>query len=151
MKKLITKLPYVQLLLLLFTVSNCATARTEGKIGKRMESRYVILDEFVTHEDVIKYSQEYDASIIGVLSHSKTASATTRTLIALIGPSSVMKHLMNEFRSISNTSKHWEFIIPKKSQRYFLLTIKNIENNAVVNAKGQFLMIDSPVNNEIIK
>ena len=58
---------------------------------------------------------------------------------------------MNELRSISNTSGEWEIIVPGSIERYFLVTLRNMEDNAVSNVSGKIRLGDSTENSEIDK
>jgi hypothetical protein len=119
-------------------------------MGKSEYRRFVVLDR-ATGDEARQYAGKYDASVLFTESRGGIADAVTNGLTATLGPSSAMKGLMNELRSISNTSGEWEIIVPGVVERYFLVTLKNMEDSAVSNSSGKVRLVDSVENSEIDK
>lgn len=142
---------YLVWFIVCLALSGCSMAVSEGRIGKSEHSRFVVLGESVPEEEVKACANQYNAVVFYTPSRGYLAGGVTRALTSTIGPSSFMRSLMNEFRSMGDSSKDWEVIIPKRTKRYFLITLRNMENNAVVNARGQIILPESSTNGEIEK
>ncbi len=130
-------------------ISGCAPSLSEGVLGKSAYQRILYLGESVAKAEAIKYGKQYNAVVIYSPSSGAIADATTKALNSAIGPDSFMKWTMLEFRSMSNTSKDWEVIIPRRTERYFLVTLRNMENNDIVNAHGLIILPESSVSEGI--
>jgi len=130
-------------------LAGCSIAASEGKIGRSEHSRFIVLGESVAQADAQKYANKYNSAVFFSPNRGFIAGATTKALTATLGPSSFMKGIMNEFRSMSNSSKDWEVVIPEIAERYFLVTLRNMEDDAVTNAYGQILLPESFYNREI--
>lgn len=145
------KKSYLVWFIICLALSGCSIAASEGTIGRSEHSRFIVLGESVNKEEVQQYANQYNAVVFFTPSRGMLAGAVTRGLTSTLGPSSAMKGLMNEFRSMSNSLKDWEVIIPKRTERYLLITLRNMEDNAVVNAEGKIILPESSVNGEIEK
>lgn len=130
-------------------LSGCSIAASEGKIGRSEHSRFILLGEFISDEEALKYANQYNGAVLFSPSAGFIAGATTKALTATLGPSSFMKGVMNEFRSMSNSSKDWEVIVPEIAKRYFLVTLKNMDDHSVTNAHGRIIIPESSYNREI--
>lgn len=140
----------IYLILLFAALAGCSIAASSGQMGKSEYRRFVVLDR-ATGDEAMQYAGKYDASVLFTESRSGIADAVTKGLTATLGPSSAMKGLMNELRSISNTLGEWEIIVPGVTERYFLVTLRNMEDNAVSNVSGKVRLVDSIENSEIDK
>src|SRR3989338_5840405 len=116
----------IYLILLSAVLAGCSIAASSGQMGKSVHRRFVVLDR-ATGDEARQYARKYDSSVLFTESRGGIADAVTKGLTATLGPSSAMKGLMNELRSLSNTSGEWEIIVPAAIERYFLVTLRNIE------------------------
>lgn len=137
------------LLLSCFALIGCAVS--QGVLGTSDIRRVVVLGEHVDKNIVHACAEKYDAAVFYSLSSGPIANLTSKALSSTAGPSGFMRRLMNEFRSISNTSGNWEFIVPNQAERYFLVTLRNMEDNAVTNARGTIYFPESNVNEAITR
>jgi hypothetical protein len=132
-------------------LAGCSMAASEGKIGKTEHRRVVVLGEYAGDALAKKYANQYSAVVFYSPDRGALSGATLKALTATLGPSSFMRRLMNEFRSMGNTSGEWEVIIPARTERYFLVTLRNMEDGAVANADGKIILPESSENTEIEK
>jgi hypothetical protein len=138
-------------LVLVLFLEGCSISASQGEIGKSQYSSFVMLGEYADRADIKRYAEKYNMVVICSPNRGAIAEATLKTMTSIIGPSSFMKSLMNEFRSMSSTDKEWEIIIPMQSERYFLVTLRNMEDNAVTGASGMIRLPESSDNPEIEK
>ncbi|MBL7130495.1 MAG: membrane lipoprotein lipid attachment site-containing protein [Candidatus Omnitrophica bacterium] len=144
MKRLLCFL-FISLLL-----SGCATtSKYPGTIGKTDIRKLVILGEHISQETAQQYANTFNARVFYSPSRGAIADSISNSLRGTIGPSSAMRHLIAELESMNNTSGHWELIVPKIGKRYFLVTLRNMEDKAVVNSAGEVYLPESPPNNQI--
>lgn len=119
-----------------------------GKIGLAEKRRYLVLHRASVLE-ATQYADTYNVTVLYHETRGITADVMTKGLTTIVGPSRAMKHLINELKSMSNTSGEWEFIIPRVAERYFLVTLRNMEDHSVTNASGKVILVDSHENTNI--
>jgi len=125
------------IVILVFFCSGCAPlAAPPGKIGLLEGRKFVILNK-ATPNEAAQYSNKYNAPVFYSESRGLIADGVTKGMVATSGPSRAMNHLMNELRSISNTSKDWDFIVPENAESFFLCVLKHMESQAVTNCSGK--------------
>jgi hypothetical protein len=120
----------------------CATNHP-GKIGLETARTYVILGQNKNSEKAQYYANKYQATVLYAKSVGVLADATANLITSVAGPSSVMKNIINEFRTINGTDGQWQFIIPKETQHYLAVTLRNMKENEVVDARGAFYLPES--------
>lgn len=131
------------------TVGGCASAPiVSGTLGYSQDRRVVIVGENVAQDIAVYYQRRYDAMVWftppeGMLKHS------TQAILKGIGPSTAMRSLINELQSINQTMGRWEIIIPGIAEKYFLVTLKEMQDGALSHARGNFVLIDSQGNKDV--
>lgn len=143
--------PVVYLIFLsTYLLSGCATtpSRAYGTLGKSAYRNVVILGENLTQETATQYANKYNARVLYKKSRGFLTDAVNNSMRAL-GPSRAMRDLIKELESLSNTQGAWMLFIPASAKRYFLLTLRNMDDSAVTNAHGQIILVGSSANEEI--
>jgi len=132
-------------------ISGCATTPSPGS-GKLAKSGYrnvVILGEHVNPETAQHYANKYNARVLYTPGRGFLADVVSNSLRGTLGPSRAMLDMINELKSINNTEEIWKLIIPPLAERYFLVILRNMDNNAVANARGQIILLESLANEEV--
>lgn len=138
----------IYLILLSAVLAGCIMAPLPGQLGQSEYRRLVVLNR-ATQDEAGQYANQYNAKVFYTQTRGVMADAVTKGIVGTVGPSRAMKQLMNELRSISNTSGEWEIIVPGVTERYFLVTLRNMEDNAVSNSSGEIRLVDSTENSVI--
>jgi hypothetical protein len=121
-----------------FALLGCATTASikSGDLGKSPNRNVVILGEHISPEVAQQYANEYTARVLFSPGRNLLSDAVSDSLRSVIGPSRAMRDLIIELKSLNNTSGEWLLIIPRYSERYFLVLLRNMEDNALSSAKG---------------
>lgn len=127
-------------------LGGCATTGYQGRLNNVEFRKLVILGEQINNNTADVYAKKFNAVVFFTPNRGAIAASIVKGLTGTIGPSSAMKSLMNDFRSISNTSGEWEIVVPDIAERYVLVILRNMEDNAVINASGKFNFCDSENN-----
>jgi len=135
---------------LFLLLGGCATAASQGRLNNVEFRKFVILGEQVSSDTAVLYANKFNAKVFYTPSRGAIAAGVVKGLTGTLGPSSAMKSLMNDFRSMSNTSGEWEIVVPNIAERYVLVALRNMENGAVVNAKGKFYLCESKENSAFV-
>lgn len=136
--------------LLGFIIEGCATTpASSGNLGKAQYRTLVILGEHIDTNLVTQYAKKYNAPVYFTPGRGFIANSVSDSLRGTLGPSSAMKGLINDLKSINNTEGEWKLIIPSIAERYFLVTLKNMDDGALSNAKGTVYLIESSMNEAI--
>ena len=146
MKKQIMRMLMVSVL-----ISGCATTPSPGSgtLGKSGYKNVVILGEHVNRETAQHYANKYNARVLYTSGRGFLANAVSNSLRGTLGPSRAMRDVIEELESINNTGGIWKLIIPSSAERYFLVVLRNMEDNAIVNTHGQIILPESSANEEI--
>lgn len=140
------------LTLLVFMISGCATVpRSSGNLGSGEYRTLIILGEHIDNNLATQYANKYNAPVYFSPSRGYIANAVSDSLRGTLGPSSAMKGLIKELKSINNTDGEWKLIIPGIAERYFLVTLRNMEDGTLSNVKGIVYLIESSGNEAIEK
>ena len=131
------------LLCFVLALAGCATTASikRGDLGESPYRNVVILGEHVSNTIAQQYANEYNARVLySVPTSNFLSDAVSSSVRGVIGPSRAMRDLILELRSINNTSGDWAFIIPRTVERYFLVTLRNMEDSAIMNAHGKIVL-----------
>lgn len=127
----------------------CATVSNVARIGSTDARKLVVLGEHISGEAAKEYATKYDSLVFYSPSRGAIADAISSSLRGTLGPSSAMKHLIAELKSMNNTTGNWELVIPGIAGRYFLVTLKNMEDGDLSEANGTIYLIDCSDNEAI--
>jgi hypothetical protein len=143
-RKLFTYLPII------FLLAGCVTTAKSGlRIGTTEHRRLIILGEHIPDSTAKDYANKYNSLVYYTPSRGAIADSVSSSLRGTLGPSSAMRSLIEELKSINNTDGFWKLIVPKVAERYFLVTLKNMGDNSISNAKGEIILPESQKNQEI--
>lgn len=124
-------------------IAGCATTPTKETLGTRPERTIVILGEHHDESLAKRYAQRYSAIVLYTPSRGPIADVVSSSLRATLGPSSAMKWLMQELKSMNGTGGSWTLIIPRVAERYFAVTLRNMADGALAQAYGTVRLVDS--------
>ncbi len=132
-------------------LSGCATTPSlnSGTLGRSEIRNVAILGEHVSLETAQYTANKYNARVLYSRSRGGLADAVSSSLSGTMGPSRAMRDIINELKSINNSDGSWKLIIPSSVERYFLVTLRNMEDKAITNAQGQIILLESSANKEI--
>ncbi len=132
-------------------LSGCATTPSpgSGKLGTSGYKSVVILGENVNSETAKHYANKYNAKVLYKPGRGFLADAVSNSIRGTLGPSRAMMDLIRELKSINNTEGAWKLIISSSAERYFLVTLRNMDDNAVGNAHGKIILLESSADKEI--
>lgn len=139
-------------ILVIFFLSGCATtsSSTSGNLGKSHYRNVVILGEHVGFSDIDKqYSEKYNAIVLYTRGRGMFSDGVSKAITGTFGPSKAMRDVINELKSINYTEGEWKLIIPQMAERYFLVTLRNMEDGSLANVNGAIYLIDSQGNEPI--
>jgi len=109
----------------------------------------VILGEHIYPGVAQQYADKYQAQVYYSASHGPIADAVSSSLRGAVGPSSGMKQLIEELKSMNNTNGEWKLIIPQAAERYFLIILRNINTGTLSNAVGKVCLVESSQNKDV--
>lgn len=131
----------------LLMAAGCATS--SGTLGSRSERTVVILGEHQEKALAHQYAQQYGAIVWYTPRRGALADVVSSSLRATVGPSSAMKSLINELKTLNGTSGAWTIIVPGMAERYFLVTLRNMEDGALAQTSGRIQLVDSEVHADL--
>ena len=143
----------MQILIIFFTIIGCSTVSSpsSGNFGDSGYKNVVILGENVNSETAEYYANKYNARVLYKPGRGFLADVVNNSLRGTIGPSRAMKDVINELKNMNNTEGTWRLIIPSSAERYFLVTLRNMDDNAVANAHGQIIFPEFKINKKMEK
>ena len=130
----------------------CATtaSKTSGNLDKSAYRNVVILGEHYSKDVAPQYANKYDARVLYSMSTQNFASnAISNAVRGVIGPSRAMRDLILELKSINHTTGEWLLMIPPSTERYFLVTLRNMEDGALKDADASIFLIKGVKNDTI--
>lgn len=141
----------IHVLMVSLLVSGCVTipSPSSGNLGKSGYRNVVILGEHINREIAQDYANKYDARVLYTQGRGFLANTVSNSFRGTLGPSRAMRDIVNELKSINNTEGMWKLIIPPLAEKYFLVTLRNMEDNSILNAHGQVVLQESSANEEI--
>ena len=139
---------YVITLLALF---GCATtaSKISGDLGKSPYKNVVILGEHISKDVAQKYAEKYNATVLYTTGRGFLSDAVSSTIRGTVGPSKAMRDLIVELKSINHTIGEWVLIIPPSAERYFLVTLRNMEDGALRDTNALVFLIKGEKDNNI--
>ena len=142
---------YLIVAIFLSSLIGCVTTPSlnSGTLGKSGYKNVVILGENVNVETAKYYANKYNARVLYKQGRGFLIDAVSNSLQGTIGPSRAMRDVINELKSINNTGGTWKLIIPSLAGRYFLVTLRNMDDNVIANAHGQIILLEYSINKEI--
>ena len=123
-------------------LSGCASVyHEEALIGETSNRRMVVLREHVSVKVADDYAQKYNAIVFYTPPTGMIADLTDNSLRMTIGPTKAMKGLIHQLTSMNHRLGEWEIFVPEFAQNYFLVALRNVEDDALLNAKGTVYLI----------
>jgi len=130
-------------------LSGCITGPgVSGNLGYSQDRRVVIVGEKVSQDIAVYYQRRYDA-MVWYTPTQGTLKDSAEIIFKGLGPSVAMRSLINELKSINYSVGRWEIIVPGIAEGYFFETLKDMENGALAQARGDIVLIDSKGNKDI--
>ena len=119
-----------------------------GNLGAGEDRRVVIVGENVSPEIAVYYQRRYDAKVWFTPSQGEMKD-TRDEILNNLRPSTAMRSLINELKSIDHSLGRWEIIVPGVAERYFLMTLKFMDTDSLAHARGDVVLTDSRSNKDI--
>jgi len=103
----------------------------------------IILGENVEPAIAEYFQKKYDGLVWFTPYEGNVANFTSNMVESGIGASKPMRSLIAQLKGINQTIGRWEIYIPRMAEKYFIRTLKHMENGALSKARGAVILIDS--------
>ena len=121
------------------TISRGEEPTNDPKICEMKYRKVVILGEVVDTKSAFDFANSYRAAV-----WYREASGP-----GVAEPGPAMKELISELEGINATGEEWDFIIPDIGERYFFVTLKNMDTGSLSNVRGTVYLAHSSKNKSI--
>ena len=124
--------------------------RTHKNIFYLISIIFILSGEHVSNAVAQQYANQYNARVLhSVPTQSFLSDAVSNSVRGVIGPSRAMRDLILELKSINHTTGEWALIIPPSAEKYFLVTLRNMEDSTLRDASASVFLIKGKRNEAI--